>query len=78
MRNVSAAHGPIETALSQFDQLPDSAFVRLPVVTGLFGCSKATAWRWVKQSVLPPPIKRGGISAWKVGELREVLSNNAK
>lgn len=66
------------TALAQFDLLPDSAFVRLPVVLGLFSCSKATAWRWVKQQILPNPVKRGGITAWNVGELRDALANRAK
>lgn len=59
--------------LYQFDQLPDAAHVRIKVVMALYGCSKATIWRWVKKSVVPAPVKRGGITAWQVGELRKAL-----
>lgn len=64
----------IQIALEQFDALPDSAFVRQPVVLGLFACSKATLWRWVKSSRVPSPQKIGvRITAWNVGQLRQSL-----
>ena len=61
-------------AFYQFDKLPAAAHVRITVVMMLFACSKATVWRWVKKSILPEPIKRGGIAAWNVEELREALN----
>lgn len=65
-----------KAALAQFELLPDSAFVRLPVVISLLSCSKSTLWRLVKQSTLPPPTKYGKrISAWRVGDLRQALKN---
>lgn len=64
---------PVE--LIYFDQLPDSAHVRLPVVTGLLGCSSSAVWRNVKQSNLPAPIKlTPNITAWNVGALRRHLA----
>jgi hypothetical protein len=63
-------------ALYQFDQLPDAAHVRITVVMSLYGCSRATVWRWLKKSILPEPVKRGGITAWNVGMLRVALRNN--
>ena len=38
----------MKTTFENFDALPDSAHVRLPVVVGLFACSAATVWRRVK------------------------------
>ena len=42
----------INPALRDFDQLPDSAQVRLPVTKDLFGVSSATVWRMVKANQL--------------------------
>ena len=70
----SGTSGSFHLDLAQFDSLPDSAYVRQPVVLGLFAFSQATLWRSVKASLVPSPRKIGGrISAWNVGELREVL-----
>lgn len=72
--NPKKVQSTIQAALAQFDDLPDSAYVRQPVVLGLFGCSKATLWRWVKLSRIPSPQKIGSrISAWNVGQLRQTL-----
>jgi predicted DNA-binding transcriptional regulator AlpA len=62
-------------ALRDFDQLPDSASVRLPVVKALYACSAATVWRRVKAGVIPQPKKFGEkLTAWNVGELRQALA----
>jgi predicted DNA-binding transcriptional regulator AlpA len=64
----------IPTALKHFDDLPDSANVRQPVVQGLFGCSAATVWRGVKSGRIPAPVHLAGrVTAWNVGELRRAL-----
>lgn len=68
----------IPDALANFDRLPDSAFVRLPVVTSLFACSPATIWRRVKAKTIPAPRKLSeGVTAWRVGELRKSLSGES-
>ncbi|HRD87492.1 MAG TPA: AlpA family phage regulatory protein [Accumulibacter sp.] len=62
-------------ALKNFDSLPDSAFVRLPVVAALKACSSATVWRMVKRGDLPAPRNLSQrITAWNVGELRKALA----
>lgn len=66
------------SALHQFDSLPDSASVRLPVVCALFGVSGPTVWRWAKAGRLPAPVKRGGVTAWRAGDLRRALSETAE
>lgn len=64
----------IPDALSNFDQLPDSAYIRLPVLIGLFSVSEASIWRWVQKGVIPRPVKLAvRTSAWRVGEIRNVL-----
>lgn len=61
-------------ALKQFDSLPDSANVRLPIVAILLGCSDATVWRMVKRGDLPKPRKlTARVTAWNVGQLRACL-----
>lgn len=66
----------IPDALRNFDSLPDSANVRLPVVAVLFACSDVTVWRRVKAGTLPAPRKLGErVTAWNVGELRKVLGH---
>lgn len=67
---------PISHSLANFDQLPNSAFVRQPVVEALFSCSSATVWRWVKSGVIPMPRKLSErVTGWNVGALRAVLKN---
>ena len=57
-----------------FDDLPDSALVRLPTVQALFSVSAPTVWRWARTDRLPKPVKIGGITCWRVGDLREKLN----
>ncbi len=65
---------PIPDALRNFDALPDSANVRLPVVAALFACSTVTVWRRVKKGTLPAGRRLSeGVTAWNVGELRKAL-----
>lgn len=61
-------------SLAQFDKLPDSAHVRLPVVVALFDVSVPTVWRWTRKGVLPTPLRLGRSTMWPVGELRKVIA----
>ncbi len=64
----------MQEPLRNFDSLPDSAHVRLPVVAALFACSEATVWRGVKSGRIPKPRKHfNRACAWQVGELRKAL-----
>lgn len=63
-------------ALVNFDRLPDTANVRLPVVRALLGCSTSSIWRMSADGRIPAPKKLStGITAWNVGELRKVLAS---
>jgi predicted DNA-binding transcriptional regulator AlpA len=65
----------IPEALAQFDNLPDSAYIRLPVIQRLYGVSSATIWRGVKQGNIPKPSKLSErCTAWNVGLVRAALA----
>lgn len=71
-----AAKATIPPALENFDALPDDAFVKLPVILGLYTCSSATAWRRVRAGLIPAPVKLSERStAWRVGDLRAHLAS---
>lgn len=73
-----ATHPPaqgIPPALANFDSLPDSAHVRLPVVRALTGFSTATIYRRIAEGKLPSPEHIGGgrAASFQVGKLRRAL-----
>lgn len=62
------------STLFHFDDLPDDAYVRQPVVEALYSCSSATVWRGVKHGNIPKPRKlSAGVTGWRVGDLRRNL-----
>lgn len=44
-RPLSTTPAPISPELANFDVMPLSAYIRLPVVAALYGISNATIWR---------------------------------
>ena len=72
----SVLNRTIPVALANFDQLPDSAYIRLPVMIGLFGVSRASIWRGVKNQSIPKPVKlTERTTAWNVRLVREALAS---
>jgi predicted DNA-binding transcriptional regulator AlpA len=68
----------IPEGLMHFDQLPNSAFIRLPVLMGLYGISSASCWRGVKNGTIPKPSKlTTRTTAWNVGLIRADLAAKA-
>ncbi|WP_394808952.1 helix-turn-helix transcriptional regulator [Nitrosomonas sp.] len=66
---------PIPEALKNFDQLPNTANVRQPVVQALYACSSASVWRGVNAGRIPKPRKLSPrTTCWNVGELRAALA----
>jgi hypothetical protein len=64
----------MKPTLKDFDALPDSAHVRLPVVTTLFACSPSTIWRMVKNGKLKTHQLSERVTGFNVGELRRTLA----
>lgn len=68
----------IPEALANFDLLPDSAYIRLPVMKGLYGVSGASIWRGVKNLKIPSPVKlTERTTAWSVKLVRADLAMKA-
>lgn len=75
MQHKSELTKPIPEALAQFDNLPDSAYIRLPVLKRLYGISAASCWRGVKKGTIPKPSKLSErCTAWNVGQVRAALA----
>jgi predicted DNA-binding transcriptional regulator AlpA len=73
---MSAVNSSTYTTLKNWEALPDSAFIPLPVVCALFGCSPATVWRRVRSGDLVAPKKIGaGTTRWQVADIRRELIN---
>lgn len=65
-------------AQSNFDNLPATSYVRLPVVRGLLGgVSAATVWRLVKAKKLKTHKLTPRTTTFNVGELRAALAAKA-
>jgi predicted DNA-binding transcriptional regulator AlpA len=79
LNNISAkdASKSIPTALVNFDDLPNSQQVRLPVVKALLGVSSATVWRMVKAKRLKAHKLTERTTSFNVGELRALLAAKA-
>lgn len=67
-----------QRALEDFDRLPDSARVRIPVVAALDGVSIPTVWRRIKIGLLPEPEKVGGTTTMLVGKLRRARASSTE
>ncbi|MBS7348721.1 MAG: AlpA family phage regulatory protein [Comamonas sp.] len=66
---------------THFDQLPDSAMLRLADFAsgkgkpGIVPASASSIWRWIKSGQFPAPIKISDkITAWRVGDIRVWLA----
>ena len=76
MQNKSESTQAIPLDLQQFDLLPDSAFIRLPVLKRLYGISAASCWRGVRNGTIPKPVKlTERTTAWNVGLIRAALAS---
>lgn len=64
----------IPETLTSFDQLPDSANVRLDTVKHLYGVSSATIWRMVKAKQLKTHHLTPRTTTFNVGEIRQALA----
>ncbi|MFM9915275.1 MAG: helix-turn-helix transcriptional regulator [Rhizobacter sp.] len=68
-------HSTARDPLAEFDELPDCAFVRRPIVKAICGQSDDSWDRLVKAGRAPAPVRIADRSiAWRVGELRTWLA----
>lgn len=63
------------------DQLPDTAFLRLPQVLAVWPVSKSSWYRGVANGKYPAPVRIcDNTAAWRVGDIRALLqaANNTQ
>jgi predicted DNA-binding transcriptional regulator AlpA len=54
--------------------LPQTGFVRLPVILKIFPIGKSTWWQGVKDGKYPNPVKLSDrITAWKVEDIKSLI-----
>ena len=71
-----AYRGLPETGLIRMDQLARNP--RAPEIPALLPVSRTTVWRWVRADKFPAPIRlSGGITAWRVEDIRTWLQNHS-
>ncbi len=65
---------------STFDDLPASGFIRqAQLIPTVVPFSSATLWRKCKSGQFPKPVKLSErVTAWRVGDIRQFLLNQAK
>ena len=62
-----------------FDPLPNTGFVRLPVVLSVIPVSKSTWGAGVKTGRFPKPVKLGArVTAWRVEDIRAEIAKIGK
>lgn len=60
---------------SNFATVPNSGFVNIETVTGLFSVSPATVWRWISEGAFPAPVRIGSnTTRWNAGKLRAYIA----
>ena len=59
--------------------LPETGFVRLPIVLKVFPISESVWWEGVRNGTYPKPVKLGKrISAWRVDDVRRLIEEFSK
>ena len=57
-----------------YNQLPETGFLRLPSVLKVFPVSKSTWWAGVKEGRYPQPVKLGPkITAWRAEDIHKLI-----
>lgn len=72
-----ARHQKAMLTAAVFNELPDNARIRQPVVEILHGISSTTVWRRVKDGTLPNPRVDGRVASWSAGSIRTSLAGAA-
>lgn len=55
--------------------LPETGFIRLPVILKVYPVGKSTWWAGVKEGRFPQPVKLGPrITAWRVEDIKALIA----
>lgn len=62
--------------MDQNPTLPETGYVRLPVVLRLIPVGKSTWWAGIKTGRYPKPVKLSArVTAWRVEDIRALIEN---
>lgn len=61
----------VDPTVQHFDKMPDCGFVGYDIVEALFGISRATIRRRIKDGKMPAPHEICGMKRFRVGDLRK-------
>ncbi len=62
--------------LDQKTNLPETGFVRLPIILKLFPIGRSTWWQGVKDGKYPKPVKLGErTTAWRVEDIKSLIES---
>ena len=65
--------------MSKQVDLPETGFVRLPVILALYPVGKSTWWQGCKTGKYPAPVKLSEqITAWRAEDIRALIERVAK
>jgi len=73
VRVVDKTELRLQQALARFSSQPNDGLVDVRVVAALLGRSTASVWRDAANGRLSKPIKVGGSTRWRVGDVRAAL-----
>lgn len=58
--------------------MPETGFLRLPEVLGLYPVSKATWWAGIREGRFPAGVKLGpNTTAWRVEDIRALIERTS-
>ena len=77
MQVISQHSKPIPESIKQFDNYPDSAFIRPQIAKTLLGISIATFWRLVKSGQIKTHKLTVRTTTVKVSDLRAFMADKA-
>ena len=61
---------------NQKNILPETGFVRLPIILEIFPIGKSTWWQGVKDGKFPKPVKLGlRTTAWKAKDIKALIDH---
>lgn len=55
----------------------DKSLLTATEVGLMLGLAKSTIWRQVSKGNLPPPVKIGGATRWRVRDIQQLISKAA-
>ena len=64
-----------QATFEAFDTLPDAALIDIQVLARLLDKSEPTAWRYRREGLVPPPVRLGRATLWRVSDIRAFLAN---